>query len=329
MSAVAAVALLPLPWPFEREFMQYALAAGLVVGVCAPLIGVYLVQQRVSLLGDGVGHLAFAGVAAGLLLGVWPMWTALVAAVVGALAVEWMRTRGRTTSDLALALCFYGGIALGVVLASRAGDGSVAILPYLFGSILTITASDVWTVVLLGIGIVATVVVFGRVLFTMVVDEESARVAGLPVGIGNAVIAVATAVTVVAAMRVVGVLLIAALMVLPVASGRVLARSFRSTILWAAAIGALAVVLGLTAARAWGLAPGGSIVLVAVAAYVATNLGRLRPRRPPGGRSGHSVHHGHHGRHGHHDHHHDHHDHSGHPHDGPGSGGVLGDWPAV
>ena len=312
MSTVAAaVALLPLPWPFEREFMQYALIAGLVVGVCAPLIGVYLVQQRVSLLGDGVGHLAFAGVAAGLLLEVWPMWTALVAAVLGALAVEWMRSRGRTTSDLALALCFYGGIALGVVLASRAGDGSVAILPYLFGSILTITASDVRTVVLLGIGIVATVVVFGRVLFTMVVDEESARVAGIPVGLGNAVVAVATAVTVVAAMRVVGVLLIAALMVLPVASGRVLARSFRTTILWAAGIGAVAVVVGLTAARAWGLAPGGSIVLVAVAVYLATSLGRLRLHRSHPDRPGHSDHH-------------DHHDHAGHPHDGHGTGGVLG-----
>lgn len=316
MSAVAAVALVPLPWPFEREFMQYALAAGLVIGVCAPLIGVFLVQQRVSLLGDGVGHLAFAGVAAGLLLEVWPMWTALVAAVLGALAVEWMRTRGRTTSDLALALCFYGGIALGVVLASRAGDGSVAILPYLFGSILTITASDVWTVVLLGIGIVTTVVVFGRVLFTMVVDEESARVSGLPVGVGNAVIAIATAVTVVAAMRVVGVLLIAALMVLPVASGRVLARSFRSTVLWAAGIGAIAVVLGLTAARAWGLAPGGSIVLVAVAAYVTTNLGHLRRRRtrPDGDTRPDRPDHP-----GHHDHHHE-----GPAHDERGGPSVLG-----
>jgi len=317
----ALLALLPLPWPFEREFMQFALIAGLVIGVCAPLIGVYLVQQRVSLLGDGVGHLAFAGVAAGLLLEVWPMWTALIAAVVGALAVEWLRSRGRTTSDLALALCFYGGIALGVVLASRAGDGSVAIVPYLFGSILTITATDVWVVAALGVGIVVTVAVFGRVLFSMIVDEESARVAGIPVRLGNAVVAVATAVTVVAAMRVVGVLLIAALMVLPVASGRALARSFRTTVAWSAAIGAVSVVLGLTAARAWGLAPGGSIVLVAVAVYLATNLGRLRWRSRTGsGRPAQSE------RHDHHDHH-DHHGHAGHHHHGPGDG--LGPGPVL
>ena len=319
MSTVASlVGLLPLPWPFEREFMQYALVAGLVVGICAPLIGVYLVQQRVSLLGDGVGHLAFAGVAAGLLLEVWPMWTALIAAVLGALAVEWLRSRGRTTSDLALALCFYGGIALGVVLASRAGDGSVAIVPYLFGSILTITAADVRLIVLLGVGIVATVLVFGRLLFSMIVDEESARVAGLPVGLGNAVVAVATAVTVVAAMRVVGVLLIAALMVLPVASGRVLARSFTQTIVWAAGIGAVSVVGGLTAARAWGLAPGGSIVLVAVGAYLVTNLGRLGSRaRHARAHPGESDHHDHHG------HAHDHTDH------GSDAGPVLGRRPPV
>src|SRR4249919_1678917 len=110
---------LPLPWPFDREYMQLALVAGLVIGVCAPLIGVFLVQQRLSLMGDGIGHLAFAGVAAGLLLEVWPLWTALLVAVVGALAIEWLRSRGRTTGDLALALFFYGGIALGVVLVSR------------------------------------------------------------------------------------------------------------------------------------------------------------------------------------------------------------------
>src|SRR5262245_11109822 len=152
MSALPAVlGALPLPWPFEREYMQTALAAGLVVGICAPLIGVFLVQQRLSLMGDGIGHLAFAGVAAGLLLEVWPIWTALVVAVVGALAIEWLRSRGRTTSDLALALWFYGGIAAGVVLASRAGSGGLAIVPYLFGSILTIEPGDVRIVVVLGI----------------------------------------------------------------------------------------------------------------------------------------------------------------------------------
>ena len=280
---LGALGTLPLPWPFEREYMQLALAAGLVIGICAPLIGVFLVQQRLSLMGDGIGHLAFAGVAAGLLLEVWPLWTAMLVAVVGALAIEWLRSHGRTTGDLALALWFYGGIAAGIVLASRAGDGGLAIVPYLFGSILTIDASDVRVIVLLGIGIVGALAGFGRALFAIVVDEESARVAGIPVGLGNAMIAVLTAVTVVAAMRVVGVLLIAALMVLPVATGRVLSRSFRQTLAVSAGVGAVAVVAGLAAARQWALAPGGSIVLVAAAMFALTSAvsGRRRGPRPP------------------------------------------------
>jgi len=283
MSALpgALLGALPLPWPFDREYMQLALGAGLVIGVCAPLIGVFLVQQRLSLMGDGIGHLAFAGVAAGLLLEVWPLWTALLVAVIGALAIEWLRSRGRTTSDLALALWFYGGIAAGIVLASRAGNGGLAIIPYLFGSILTIDGADVRVIVLLGLGILATLALFGRALFAIVVDEESARVNGIPVGLGNAVLAVLTAVTVVAAMRVVGVLLVAALMVLPVATGRILARSFRGTMTISAAIGAVSVVLGLAAARRWALAPGGTIVLVAAGLFAITNLVAGRPGRAP------------------------------------------------
>lgn len=257
-----------LPWPFDREYMRLALAAGVVVGACAPLIGAFLVEKRMSLMGDGIGHIAFAGVAFGLLTGVWPVWTALVAAVVGAVTVEWLRSRGRASGDLALALSFYGGIALAVVLASRTPNGSsVNITPYLFGSILTVTASDVRLVVLLGLGIVATLVVTGRALFAIALDEESARVAGLPVDALNALLAALTAATIVAAMRVVGVLLVAALMVLPVATSRLLARSFRSTLAGASMIGVASVVVGLTAARTWDIAPGGAIVLTTVVAF--------------------------------------------------------------
>ena len=277
--AAVHVAVLDLPWPFEREYMQLALAAGLVVGACAPLIGVFLVQQRMALLGDGIGHLAFAGVAAGLLLEVWPVWSALLVAAAGALIVQVLRRRGTTTADLALALIFYGGIALGIVLISRAGAGSVNVLPYLFGSILTVEPSDVWLVVVLGAVIVVSILVLGRVLLASVLDEESARVAGLPVDLAGSMLAVLTAVTVVAAMRVVGVLLVAALMVLPVASSRLLARSFRSTVLIAVVVGVASVVAGLVAARQWSLAPGGSIVLAATACFAVTAAVRGRGQR--------------------------------------------------
>ena len=264
------LAALPLPWPFDREYMQLALAAGLVVGLCAPLIGTFLVQKRLSLLGDGIGHVAFAGVAAGLLAGVWPIWTALVAAVTGAVTIEWLRSRGRASGDLALALFFYSGIAGGVVLTGLAGSLNSGTLTYLFGSILTVDHADALTITVLGAVIIGSVLVTRRALFSIVLDEEAARVAGLPVDALNLGLAALTAVTVVAGMRIVGVLLVAALMVLPVGAAQRVTRSFASTMAVASAIGGASAVLGLAAARIWGLAPGGAIVLVAAAVFAVT-----------------------------------------------------------
>ncbi len=271
----------PLPWPFDTTYMQLALVAGVVVGVSAPLIGTFLVQKRLSLLGDGIGHVAVAGVGAGLLLGTAPIWTSLVVAVAAALAIEWLRARGRTPGDLALAIFFYGGIAAGVVLAGRSATNT-NLQPYLFGSILTVAENDVYTVIGLGAVIVAAIAVTRRALLAVVLDEEASRVAGIPVAALNALLAALTAVTVAAAMRVTGVLLVAALMVLPVATSRVLAGSFRSTTLGAAGVGVVAVVLGLAAAREWALAAGGSIVLVTVALFAAASVAAaLRRGRTP------------------------------------------------
>jgi zinc transport system permease protein len=261
----------PLPWPFDTTYMQLALIAGVAVGASAPLIGTFLVQKRLSLLGDGIGHVAVAGIGAGLLFGTSPTWTALVVAVFAALALEWLRSRGRTSGDLALALFFYGGIAAGVVLAGRSATNT-NLQPYLFGSILTVTESDVYTVVALGALIIVSIAFTSRALLAVVLDEDAARVAGIPAGALNALLAALTAVTVASAMRVTGVLLIAALMVLPVATSRVAARSFRATTLGAAAVGIVAVVLGLAAARQWALAAGGAIVLVALALFVAASI---------------------------------------------------------
>jgi zinc transport system permease protein len=252
--------------------MQLALAGGLIVGACAPLIGTFLVQKRLSLLGDGIGHVAFAGVAAGLLLDVWPVWTALIAAVSGAVAIEWLRSRGRASGDLALALFFYSGIAGGVVLIGLADSLNAGTLTYLFGSILTVDRTDAVTIAILGAVIVGVVAVAWRALFSVVLDEEAARVAGLPVDALNLGLAALTAVTLVAGMRIVGILLVAALMVLPVGAAQRVTRSFAGTLLVASAIGMGSSVVGLSAARQWALAPGGTIVLVAAAVFAVISL---------------------------------------------------------
>jgi len=267
-----SLAALPLPWPFEREFMQLALVSGLVVGVSAPLIGTFMVHKRLSLMGDGIGHVAFAGVAAGLLAGVWPIWTALASAVVGAVTIEWLRSRGRAAGDLALAVLFYSGIAGGVVLTGLAGSLDAGTLTYLFGSILTVDRPDAVTVTVLGAVIVACVAVSWRALFSIVLDEEAARVSGLPVDALNLGLAALTAVTVVAGMRIVGVLLVAALMVLPVGAAQRFARSFGATLVLASVIGATSAIAGLVIARQWALAPGGTIVLVAAAVFAVAAI---------------------------------------------------------
>ena len=258
---------LPLPYPFDREYMQLALVASLLVGGAAPLVGAFLVQKRLSLMGDGIGHVAFAGVAAGLVTSVWPVWTALAAAVVASVGIEWFRAHGRVGGDLALALFFYSGIAAGVVLIQRAGSLNASTLTYLFGSVLTVSTADAATMAALALVILVSVTVTWRALFAVVFDEEAAVVAGLPVAALNYGLAVLTAVTVVAAMRVVGLLLVSALMVLPVGAAQRVVPSFRGTLGLASALGAASAVVGLAIARLGGTAPGGTIALVAAATF--------------------------------------------------------------
>jgi zinc transport system permease protein len=256
----------------DADFMRLAFAAGAIVGVLAPTVGFFLVQRRMSLIGDGIGHVAFAGVAAGYLIGISPVATGVAAAVVGAIGVEWLRARRRTAGDQALALLFYTGIALGVVLVSAAGALNANLFTFLFGSILTVTRGDLILVGVLGaVGLVVVGVLY-RTLVAVSLDEEGARVGGIPVGFVNVVLAALTGVTIAASMRIVGILLIAALMVLPViAAGRV-AWSVRSTIVIAIGIGLASVVVGLTASYYADLAPGGTIVLAAAGAFVVANF---------------------------------------------------------
>lgn len=261
------------------EFMRLAFAAGATVGVVAPAVGFFLVERRQALVGDGLGHVAFAGVAAGVLFDVAPVAVALTFAVVGAIAVELLRTRTRTAGDQALALVFYVGLALGVVLVSSAGALDVNLFQYLFGSILTVSWSDLWVVLALGLASLATIGVLYRGLVGAVVDEEGSRVAGVPVDALNIVVAVLAALTVAISMQVVGLLLVAALMVLPVtAAGRV-AWSLRSTLVLAMGIGLGSALVGLTVAYYADLAPGGTIVLTAAAAYAVCGIAAALRRR--------------------------------------------------
>ena len=271
--------------------MQRALLAAFLVGLAAPVIGTYLVQRRLSLLGDGIGHVALTGVALGWLVGSLMGLTqddalavpgAVLAAVVGAVVIELVRERGRTSGDVALALLFYGGIAGGVLLIAQAGGTSANLMGYLFGSISTVNTADLTLTVLLSVLVLVVGVGLRTALFAVSHDEEFARSAGLPVRALNITIAVIAALTVTVAMRVVGLLLVSALMIVPVAVAQLVTSSFRRTMALAMGIGVVVCVVGLSLTYWNDVSPGATIVILAIGCYalvaLASGLGRRLAR---------------------------------------------------
>jgi zinc transport system permease protein len=272
---------------FTYDFMLRALAGALIIGVAAPALGIYLVQRRLSLIGDGIGHVALTGVGVGLLLDRSPVLTAVIVAAIGAIGVELVRERGRTSGDLALALLFYGGIAGGVVLVGLSDDSNSAnLVQYLFGSLTTTSGADLTVIAVLGVTVLAAMLLLRPALFAVCHDEEYARVSGLPVRTLNLLLAVTTAVTVTIAMRTVGLLLVSALMVVPVAAAQQVTRGFRTTMAVAVLVGLGAAASGVVVSAEIDTAPGATIVILALVAFLGLTVAgalwqRMRaPRRP-------------------------------------------------
>ncbi|MFI6050476.1 metal ABC transporter permease [Streptomyces violascens] len=268
----------------NSPFMQRALIAAVLVGITAPAVGIYLVQRRQALMGDGIGHVAMTGVGLGFLLSTSPVWMATLVSVLGAVTMELIRWYGKTRGDIALAMLFYGGMAGGVLFINLAPGGSTANLnSYLFGSLSTVSQSDVWAIGLLAAFVLAVTVGLRRQLFAVSQDEEFARVTGLPVRALNLLTAVTAAVTVTVAMRVVGLLLVSALMVVPVAAAQQLSRSFALTFAIAVAIGVTVTLSGTVVTYYEDVPPGAVIVLFTIAIFIvltglATPLAKRRAR---------------------------------------------------
>jgi zinc transport system permease protein len=249
-------------------FMQRALIAAVLTGLIAPAIGTYIVQRRLSLLGDGLGHVALAGVGLALLTGAAPIPIAVVACVAGAVMVEILRQRGKATGDVGLAILFYGGLAAGVFLSGISGVGAGGLAQYLFGSLTTVTASDLKLITLLAIVILVTTIGLAPQLYAVSTDEDFARTQGLRVRLYHIAVVSLAAVTVALAMRTVGLLLVSALMVVPVAAARNLVRGFTASLVCAVAIGVATALGGAAASFYVNAAPGAFIVLLAIAAFM-------------------------------------------------------------
>lgn len=261
------------------EFMHKALLACTVVSGVAPLVGTFVVQRQQSLTGDGMGHVAFAGVGLAFLVGVAPLLGALALTVLAALALFRMRRAG-VGGDLSLALIFYGGIAFGYLFASRAGGGVNSVLGFLFGSPLNLSWGEVAAVVALALVVLAVVVALYPTLVAIAFDEAAARVAGVPTDGLVLALTLVVALIVVGGMSAIGLLLVSAMMVVPVAAAARLTSSYRGTMVAAAAIGAASGTVGLLVAFYADLTPGASIVLTAIAGYAAAaGVGAARGRR--------------------------------------------------
>lgn len=250
----------------QYDFMVRALIAGLVIGIICPALGNFLVIRRYAFMADAISHVCLAGVAIGLWLGAASYTPLLVTvvAVLAAMAVDYLRTHSSLSPDALLALVMSGGLALAVIFFGLAKGGALDITSYLFGSLMTVNNSDLWLIIAVAAIVLLFLALLYKELYFICSDEQSARVAGLPVDRLNLVFIFLVALTVAVSLRVVGTLLVGALMVIPVLASLIIGRSFQQVFYYSLGIGVISALLGLVGSYQFGLATGGCIVLVAL-----------------------------------------------------------------
>lgn len=258
---------------FQYAFMQRAFIAGLMVAIICSAIGTFIVLKRLSMIGDGLAHIALGGIALGLFFNVYPVLAALIFSIVSALGINRLR-KAKIHGDVAIAIFFSAGLAVAVVLLSLANGFNVDLFGYLFGSILTVSEMDLQMVLLLGILTAGIILLFYKELVYLTFDEESARVSGISVDVLNNVLVVLTAITVVISIKIVGILLVSSLLVVPVATSLLISKNFRGTMLLSMAFAILSVVIGLTGSYYFNIATGGAIVIVSIVFFVAVMLSK-------------------------------------------------------
>ncbi|WP_336249628.1 metal ABC transporter permease [Stomatohabitans albus] len=264
------IALLTAP------FIVRALIAAILTGMLAPAMGVYIVQRQMSMLGDGLGHLAIAGVGLALVTGTAPLPLAMVVCVLGAIGIEWARTRTKLNGDLALAVLFYGGLATGVVLAGKAGAGAAGLSSFLFGSLTSVTNQDLWIIGVCTALVLGCTTLFQPQLIAVHADPEMAQTQGLNVGRYNTIVMVAAALTVAISLRTVGVLLVASLMVIPVGSARNITFGFARIRRLSVLFGVFGAVVGMVTSVIADSAPGATTVLITIGIFVLTAFSAAR-----------------------------------------------------
>lgn len=253
---------------FQYDFMLRAFFVGIIIGVIAPIIGLFLIVRRYSLFADTISHVSLLGIAVGLLTNTQPIIMAAVVAIFGAFGIEKLEERTKIYGESILALFLSGSLALATVLISLSGGFNTNLLNFLFGSISTVGTDDLYFILGLGVVVIATIFLLYKELFFISFDEEAAKVSGLNVQVMGLVMLILAAITVSLSIRIVGVLLIGALMVIPGITAMQFKQSFRVTILYSVILSLISVILGLFLSFYVGLASGGSIVLIAMIFFI-------------------------------------------------------------
>lgn len=264
----------------QYEFLQNAFLAGIIIGAIAPLLGVFIVVRRLSLIADALSHVTLAGIAASLFLGKYssfflglnPMYMGMAFSVGGAVLIEKLRTVYKHYQELAIPIILSGGIGLGVIFISLADGFNTDLFSYLFGSVSAVSRTDLWTIIVISILVVLTVVLIYKELFLLSFDEEYAKATGIAAKSIHFIFIVMVALVIAASMRIVGILLVSSLMTLPVAASIRIARGFKQTIFFSVIFGEASVLGGLFLSYYLDLAPGGTIVMIAVLILIVTVL---------------------------------------------------------
>jgi len=259
---------------FNYTFMVRAFIAGVTIALVAPLIGNFLIVRRLSLIADTLSHVALAGVAIGLLINLQPLVATVFVTVLAAIMIEQLRTKQILPAEAILAIFLPGGLAVSLILINLANGFNVNLFSYLFGSLTTVRPEEVGLILLMGIVVVLSVGLLYRELLYVAFDEESAQVAGIKVRLINLILIILTAVTVALSMRIVGILLVGALLVIPGVTAMQWGRGFKQSLFLSLVIALISVVAGLFAAYYLNLPAGAAIVLVSLALFVITLAAR-------------------------------------------------------
>lgn len=253
---------------FTEYFFQRALIGGLLIGLTAPLMGVFLVLRRLSMIGDTLAHVSIAGVALGFLINVYPIGVGLLFALLASFGIERLRKAYKTYAELSIAIIMSGGVALATLLFTIGKGFNINVMSYFFGSIYTLDNTDLWVVGGVAAIVVAFVLINYKEMFLLFFDEDAAGVSGLPLRFYNIMITMLTALVISVSIKIVGALLVSSLLTIPVACSLLVARSFKHSIFWSILFSELAVIAGLVSAGIWDLAPGATVVLLLIAILV-------------------------------------------------------------